>query len=121
MWFHGSSLSLVYLQGYLELEKVRVVIVNGLSDDIEGTANTIGYNALKLLTFSSHIKAAMNPEYSGIKDPAVELLVPANPKIHNWNSLASILDFPFPHFFHQASYPLLQFLACQNSLCLIGP
>jgi hypothetical protein len=51
MWFHGSFLPLVCLQGYLELEKVRVAIVNGLSDDVEGTANTIGYSALKLLTF----------------------------------------------------------------------
>lgn len=51
MWFHGSFLPLVCLQGYLELEKVRVVIVNGLSDDVEGTANTTGHDALKLLTF----------------------------------------------------------------------
>ena len=51
MWFHGSFLPLVCLQGYLKLEKVRVAIVNGLSGNVEGTANTIGYSALKLLTF----------------------------------------------------------------------
>lgn len=51
MWFHGSFLPQVCLQGYLELEKVRVAIVNGLSDDVEGTANTIGYNALKVDIF----------------------------------------------------------------------
>jgi len=37
MWFPGSFLPLVCLQGYSKLEKVRVVIVNGLSDDVEGT------------------------------------------------------------------------------------
>ena len=51
MWFHGSFLPLVCLQGYLELGKVRVVIVNGLLDDVEGTAITIGYNALKINIF----------------------------------------------------------------------
>jgi hypothetical protein len=51
MLFHGSFLPLVCLQGYLELERVRVAIVNGLSDDVEGTAGAIGCSALKLLTF----------------------------------------------------------------------
>lgn len=45
MWFHGSFIPLVCLQDYLELEKMKVVIVNGLSDDVEGTANTIDHNA----------------------------------------------------------------------------
>jgi len=45
VWFHGSFLPLVCLQGYLKLEKVRVVIVNGLSDDVEGTVNMRGHSA----------------------------------------------------------------------------